>query len=165
MTDTAGLLARPAGPGAFDFLIGTWHVTNHRLRAPLSGSDDWEEFPSTVVCHDTLFAGGANLDEITFPTKGFSGLTLRLYDTERDEWSLNWVNSLTGRLSSPVVGRFRPDGTGEFHGEERHDGASVRCRFLWSGITADAARWEQAFSATEDGAWETNWIMDFRRTG
>lgn len=165
MTDTAAPLAGPTGQGAFDFLIGTWQVTNRRLREPLSGSDEWEEFPATAVCRGTLFEGGANLDEIVFPTKGFSGLTLRLYDTEREEWTLNWVNSLAGRLSPPIVGRFGAEGVGEFHGEEFHQGASVRCRFLWSGITADSARWEQAFSVTDGGDWETNWIMDFQRTG
>jgi hypothetical protein len=41
-----------------------------------------------------------------FPTKGFRGLTLRLYDTEREEWSLYWVSSRTGQLTTPVVGRF-----------------------------------------------------------
>jgi hypothetical protein len=163
VTDSASF-ARPTGAGAFDFLIGTWQVTNRRLREPLSGSSDWDEFPATATCHSTLFDGGANVDEIVFPTKGFSGLTLRLYDTERDEWSLNWVNSLTGRMSPPIVGRFGSDGVGEFHGEESHHGSPVRCRFTWSGITPDSARWEQAFSVTGDGDWETNWIMDFSRT-
>ncbi len=164
MTDSTASLAHPTGPGAFDFLIGTWHVTNRRLREPLAGSSDWEEFPATATCRGTLFDGGANLDEIVFPTKGFSGITLRLYDTERDEWSLNWVNSLTGRMSPPIMGRFGPNGVGEFHGEESHKGSSVQCRFIWSGITADAARWEQSFSMAGDGGWESNWIMDFRRT-
>ena len=39
----------------------------------------------------------------------------------------------------------------------------IRVRFIWSGIVAQRARWEQAFS--EDGGitWETNWVMDFKR--
>ncbi|MCA1218401.1 hypothetical protein [Streptomyces sp. 8L] len=155
--------ARPRGAGAFDFLIGTWSVANRRLSRPLSGSTEWDEFPATAVCRGTLFEGGANLDEIVFPTKGFAGLTLRLYDPERDEWSLNWVSSSTGRLSPPIVGRFGTDGTGEFNGKEIHEGATVACRFIWSRITEDTARWEQAF-ATADGDWETNWYMDFSRT-
>ncbi|MFK8846339.1 hypothetical protein [Streptomyces sp. Ac-502] len=153
------------GPGDFDFLIGTWHVHNRRLLAPLTGSDAWEEFPGTAVCHGTLFAGAANLDEITFTTKGFSGLTLRLYDPRSAEWSLNWSTSLSGRLSAPIVGRFDTDRRGEFHGEEAHEDAVVPCRFVWSGITADAARWEQAFSPDGGGTWETNWTMSLSRTG
>ncbi|MEU0600065.1 hypothetical protein ABZ484_17760 [Streptomyces sp. NPDC006393] len=44
-----------------------------------------------------------------FDTKGFSGLTLRLFDPVRAQWSLNWVNSRTGLLQPPVVGRFHDD--------------------------------------------------------
>jgi hypothetical protein len=36
-------------------------------------------------------------------------------------------------------------------------------RFVWSGITDTAARWEQAFSADEGRTWETNWIMTMTR--
>src|SRR6266511_141000 len=90
----------------FDFLVGEWTITNRRLRERLVGSDDWEEFASTSVVHN-LFDGAANVDEITFPSKGFKGLTLRLFDPEREEWSLYWANSQTGVLFPPVVGRFR----------------------------------------------------------
>ncbi|MGA5134118.1 hypothetical protein ACPCTO_30385 [Streptomyces olivoreticuli] len=152
------------GPGDFDFLIGRWNVHNWRLLAPLSGNDAWEEFPATAVCHSTLFTGAANLDEITFTTKGFSGLTLRLYDPQRAEWSLNWSTTLTGRLSAPIVGRFDADRRGEFHGEETHDGSVVPCRFVWSEITERSARWEQAFSPDDGRTWETNWTMSMTRT-
>ncbi|MER5477726.1 hypothetical protein ABT026_12240 [Streptomyces sp. NPDC002734] len=155
--------ARKPGIGDFDFLVGTWDVTNRRLLSPLTGSDEWEEFPATTVCHGIAFAGAANVDEITFPTKGFSGLTLRLFDPVGEQWSLNWANSSTGRLFPPVVGRFDSEGRGEFHGDDHHEGTPVVCRFLWSGVTAVSARWEQAFSADGGRTWETNWTMDFRR--
>ncbi|MCX5269470.1 hypothetical protein [Streptomyces sp. NBC_00199] len=153
------------GIGDFDFLVGTWAVTNRRLRAPLTGTTEWDEFPATAVCHGTLFDGAANLDEISFPTKGFSGLTLRLFDTARAQWSLNWVNSRTGLLQPPVVGGFHDDGHGEFHGEDTHEGTPVLCRFIWSQITSVSAHWEQAFSTDRGRSWETNWTMAFRRTG
>ncbi|MER6573867.1 hypothetical protein ABT288_49035 [Streptomyces sp. NPDC001093] len=156
---------REPGVGDFDFLVGTWEVTNRRLVAPLTGSAEWDEFPATVVCHGTLFGGAANLDEISFPTKGFAGLTLRLYDPGRKEWSLNWVSSRTGLLQPPVVGRFDAHGRGEFHGDDAHEGTPVRCRFIWSHITPGTAHWEQAFSTDGGRSWETNWTMDFRRTG
>lgn len=152
------------GIGAFDFLVGRWTVANRRLREPLSGRTEWDEFPGTIVCHAPLFDGAANLDEITFPTLGSRGLTLRLFDPQREEWSLNWVSSRTGTLSPPVVGRFAPDGTGAFVGDDILDGRRVRCRFLWSGISATTARWEQAYS-TDGAGWETNWIMDMTRVG
>jgi hypothetical protein len=34
---------------------------------------------------------------------------------------------------------------------------------VWSRITREAARWEQAFSLDKGASWETNWIMDFTR--
>jgi hypothetical protein len=147
----------------FDFLIGSWNVANRRLLEPLTGSSEWEEFPATSICHGALFGGAANLDEITFPTKGFIGLTLRLYDPVRAEWSLNWVSSRTGLLQPPVSGRFGPDRRGEFYGEDTHQGKPVRARYIWSGITSAAAHWEQAYSTDNGASWETNWTMDLRR--
>jgi hypothetical protein len=109
-----------------------------------------------------LFDGAANLDELTFPDKGFSGLTLRLYEPDRDMWTLNWVNSRTGRLSPPLSGRFDDDGRGEFLGDDDNGGVPVRCRFVWSDISATNAHWEQAYARC-DGSWETNWTMDYHR--
>ncbi|GAB2950431.1 hypothetical protein GCM10027280_43620 [Micromonospora polyrhachis] len=156
---------RQPGVGDFDFLVGSWEVTNRRLVRPLTGSTEWDEFPATAVCHAPLFGGAANLDEITFHTKGFTGLTLRLFDPELREWSLNWVNSRTGRLTPPVVGRFDADGAGEFYGDDTHEGIPIRCRFTWSGITRTSAHWEQAFSTDGGHSWETNWTMALTRTG
>ena len=34
-------------------------------------------------------------------------------------------------------------------------------RFVWSGVTTPAPRWEQAFSDDGGRTWETNWVMDF----
>lgn len=39
----------------------------------------------------------------------------------------------------------------------------MRVRYTWSGITADSARWEQAYSVDGEQTWETNWIMEFTR--
>lgn len=151
------------GPGAFDFLIGRWDVANRRLTSRLTGSDDWEEFRATAICHGPLLAGGANLDELTFPTKDMIGLTLRVLDQASGDWSLYWVSSTDGTLAVPMIGRFDDTGEGEFHGDDTHDGVPIRCRFIWSGITADAAHWEQAFSTDGGVTWETNWTMDYRR--
>ena len=148
----------------FDFLVGTWSVANRRLTKRLVGSDDWEEFPgeSTAV---KVWDGAANFDQIDFPTKGWRGLTLRLYDPAREEWSLYWSNSRDGLLGlPPVVGRFAEDGTGSFYADEEQEGQQVRVRYLWSGITDTTARWEQAFSPDGERTWETNWIMDMTRT-
>ncbi|MEO8524619.1 MAG: hypothetical protein ABI460_07870 [Caldimonas sp.] len=144
----------------FDFLAGRWNVRNRRLTTRLRHADDWTEFPATSLCEPRL-GGGANIEQLDFPTLGFSGLTVRLFDTAERRWSIYWVNSRDGRMTPPVVGGF--DGNhGEFRGRDSDDGREVAVRFVWTHLGADSARWEQAFSL--DGqAWETNWIMEFSR--
>jgi hypothetical protein len=63
----------------FDFLVGEWTSTQRRLREVLNGCDEWDEFPGFTKCW-SLLDGACNVDEVTFPTRGFSGVTLRLYD-------------------------------------------------------------------------------------
>ncbi|MEU6982408.1 hypothetical protein ABZ946_03150 [Streptomyces sp. NPDC046324] len=145
----------------FDFLDGRWSVHNRRLADFLDPGSGWEEFDghTTGRLH---WGGRAHVDEIVFPSKGFSGLTLRLYEPETGEWTLSWSDSRTGRLDPPVRGRWAGDGTGEFHGVDSYAGEGVRVRFRWSGISATTARWEQAF-ALDGGEWVTNWVMEFSR--
>ncbi|WP_406279724.1 hypothetical protein [Embleya sp. NBC_00896] len=145
----------------FDFLIGTWDVANRRRLDFLDAAGAWEEFPA-VARASRHFDGAANIDEVEFPTKGWSGLTLRLYAPERREWSLYWADSRTGALFPPVVGRFT-GGRGEFFGDDMHEGKEVRVRYVWSGISADSARWEQAFSVDGEAGWVSNWVMEFTR--
>ncbi|MBY8341705.1 hypothetical protein LXH13_32030 [Streptomyces spinosirectus] len=150
-----------SGPHDFDFLHGEWQVANRRRTDFLDPDSGWEEFPATAWCRP-LFDGAANIDEIDMPHLGAKGLTLRLFDTEREEWSLSWSNSRSGQLFPPVVGRFDGD-RGEFYGDDMHDGKDVRVRYVWSGLSPAAARWEQAFSTDGGASWLTNWIMDFTR--
>lgn len=145
----------------FDFLTGSWDVHNRRLVKPLTGSDEWDEFPGRSVARP-IFSGAGNMDEIDFPTRGWSGLTVRLHDPVRDEWSLFWVSSRRSVVDPPVIGRF-VDGRGEFFGDDSHEGQPVRVRYIWSDITSSSARWEQAFSTDGGQSWETNWRMDLRR--
>ncbi len=145
----------------FDFLVGSWDVHNRRLVERLAGSEEWDEFPATMRSVGA-FDGKANFDETVFPTKGFSGLTLRVIDPTTSQWSLYWVSSCRGVPEPPVVGTFT-DGRGEFFGDDTHDGRPIRVRFIWSEITGASARWEQAFSVDDERTWETNWIMEFTR--
>jgi hypothetical protein len=147
----------------FDFFHGAWEVRHRRRTDFLDPDSDWEEFPSTSRCWP-LFDGAANIDEIDMPHLGAKGLTLRLFDHESGQWSLNWSSSSTGRLFPPVVGSFDGD-RGEFYGDDTHDGMNVRARFVWSGVSAVSARWEQAFSLDGGKSWLTNWVMDFTRPG
>jgi hypothetical protein len=149
------------GAGDFDFFTGSWNCRHRRLRQLLAGCDDWDEFGSTAECWP-LFGGAANVDELKVPERGFTGMSLRLLDPERGEWTIYWANSRDGRLQPPVTGRFS-GGMGVFYGDDTHQGRDVRVRYTWSGITADSARWEQAYSADGEQTWETNWVMEFTR--
>jgi hypothetical protein len=62
-----------------------------------------------------------------------------------------------------VKGRFE-NGVGSFYSDGEINGKPVRTRFLWSQITATTARWEQAFSYDAGKTWDTNWVMQFKRT-
>jgi len=148
----------------FDWFVGTWTSEQRRLREVLAGNDDWYEFPGSHRSWSVL-DGAGNFDEATFPTQGFAGVTLRLYDKVRDEWSLYWASSRSGLSLPPVVGRFGDDGRGVFTGDDVYDGQPINVRYVWSGITATTARWEQAFSTDGGTTWETNWIAEFSRAG
>lgn len=147
--------------GDFDFLIGRWAIANRRLGRRLVGSTDWEEFASTSEVRP-IFGGAGNVDEITF-ADGTSGLTVRLFDPATGRWSLNWATGDSGVFFPPLFGEFT-DGVGTFYGDEVQDGVPVRIRFVWSRITPDSARWEQAMSADSGRTWETNWYMDITRS-
>jgi len=145
----------------FDFLIGVWTINNRRLARRLVGSQEWEDFWSTAECR-LILDGCGNIDEIKAPEHGLFGMRLRLFDPARREWSLYWANSHDGILQPPVVGWFSK-GRGEFYGDDRYEGRSIRVRYIWSEITPISARWEQAFSLDRGKSWETNWVMDFVR--
>jgi hypothetical protein len=149
------------GIGDFDFLVGSWDVRHRRLRQWLAGCEDWDEFGSTTEGW-SLFGGAANVDEISVPERGFTGLSLRLLDPAQGQWTIYWASSRDGRLQPPVTGRFS-GGVGVFHGDDVYEGRPVRVRYTWSGITPASARWEQAFSADREQTWEANWIMEFTR--
>jgi hypothetical protein len=152
-----------AGVRDFDFLVGDWQVRNRRLKSRFVGSNEWDEFPGKAAMH-TVLTGVGNLDEIQFPTKGYTGLTLRLYNRHSKEWSLYWATDRDGVLQPPVVGRFE-NGVGEFYGDDVDGGRPIRVRYVWSKITPSSAEWEQAFSLDQGKTWEVNWIMEMTRTG
>ena len=63
----------------------------------------------------------------------------------------------------PQVGRFGDDGRGIFLSDDVYEGRPVQVAYIWSDITEDSARWEQAFSPDAGVTWETNWVAEFRR--
>lgn len=147
--------------GDFDFLAGSWKVRNRKLKERLKGSDEWLEFEHTQVGR-THLNGMVSIDA-NHSDGGWSGFTIRIYDVAAREWAVYWIDGRTGRLDPiPARGGFT-DGVGELFSDEEWEGTPIRCRFRWSGITADSARWEQAFSTDGGQTWETNWISEFSR--
>lgn len=148
-------------PHDFDYFAGGWTTQQHRLAQRGVGSHDWEDFPATL-CMTPHLDGLATVDELVFPTKGWSGLTVRTFDVAAKQWAIYWISSKTGKLDTPVRGGFAGP-RGEFYGTDRDNGRPVLVRYTWLELDHDHARWEQAFSYDAARTWEVNWIADFTR--
>src|SRR6185312_14273253 len=146
------------GQHDFDFEIGTWKTHLKRLLHPLTGSTTWVEYEGTSVVRK-IWDGRANLVELEVdgPAGHLEGLSLRLYNPQSRQWSLSFANSSGGTLSTPAIGEFR-NGRGEFFDQEFLDGRAILVRNVWSHITPDSCRFEQAFSSDGGKTWEVNWI-------
>lgn len=151
------------GQRDFDFELGVWNTRVKRLAKPLSGSDVWLEYRGTTSVR-ALLDGRANLAELSVEGAAgkIEGVSLRLYDPAARQWSLNFANIRSGVLTGPAIGSFK-DGRGEFYSEETFDGRAVLVRFVISGISDDAAHFEQAFSVDGGKTWELNWVADDQR--
>jgi hypothetical protein len=146
------------GQHDFAFEIGAWKTHVSRLQRPLTGSTTWVEYEGTSVVRK-LWNGRANLVELDVegPAGRIEGLSLRLYNPQSRQWSLNFSNSRGGTLGPPTIGEFK-NGRGEFFGQETLDGRAILVRFLIFDITPTSCRFEQAFSADGGKTWEPNWI-------
>lgn len=146
------------GARDFDFDIGTWKTHVKRLAKPLTGSTTWVEYDGTTVVRP-IWDRRANLAEleVTGPSGHLELLSLRLYDPDTHQWSLNIASSRTGSLSPPTVGGFVND-RGEFFDQEQFEGRQILVDFVIRRIGADTIRVEQSFSADWGRTWELNWI-------
>ena len=146
------------GSRDFDFHIGTWKTHVRRLVHPLSGSTTWVKMDG-ITKVTKVWNGNANLVELEAdgPAGHFQGLSLRLYNPQTHQWSLNFASSSDGTLTTPTVGAFK-DGRGEFFDHEPFNGRQILVRFVISDITPTSCRFEQAFSADEGKTWEVNWV-------
>jgi hypothetical protein len=173
-----GLMAAPAVPaevpqGAhdsthdfardFDWEIGVWKTHVKRLLHPLSGARTWTEYDGTSVV-SRIWGGKANMVELEVngPQGHLELASVRLYDPDAKQWSLNVASSRGGGFGVPTVGGFK-DGRAEFYDDETFGGKPVRVRFVISDVHADSAHFEQSFSADGGKTWEVNWIADDTR--
>jgi hypothetical protein len=138
----------------FDFLIGRWTV---RIRA-LSASG-WCDFEGAYDCRRIGQLGNVAYFRTCCDAFPMEGVSIRLYNPRRDEWTLTWADtSRAGILQPPIIGCF-DGGRGAFYGTTEHEGRLMRVRLLWR--KTPRPRFEQAFSSNNGRTWETNWTMYF----
>jgi hypothetical protein len=153
-----GLAQEASGAHDFDFEIGTWKTHLSRRLHPLTGSSTWTEMEGTSTVRK-VWNGRGNLVELVAdgPAGHFEGLSLRLYNPQSRQWSLNFANASGGTLTTPTIGQFK-DGRGEFYSQDTLDGRAILVRFIITPLTPDSCRFEQAFSDNGGKTWEVNWI-------
>ena len=160
MTDTL-----PAdGARDFDFYHGRWHTYHRKLRDVFDPEcTEWLEFEGVNQC-TTILGGLGNTETSTFDYETpFEGYTLRLYDPKAAVWRIWWASTRQpGDMGPPVEGSFK-DGEGIFLSEEDLGGRMGTCRFRWTIVSADEARWEQSFSFDGGATWRVNWTTVSRR--
>jgi hypothetical protein len=156
-----------SGANDFDFLLGSWNIRNRRRTNPYSPNQDgvWEEFAASHTGAKYL-EGKVIIEQYegTFPSgEKRLGLTIRTFDQQKQQWSIRWLDNRNPPDFRPLVGTFE-DGVGLFSQViETPDGQPLHVRFTWDEITANTARWQQAFSFDGGKHWETNWVMEFTR--
>src|SRR5207253_7892627 len=87
----------------FDWEIGTWTTKVRVLRNPLSGkAPDWAEYQGTSVVRP-LLGGRANFVELSVQgaASKIEGGSIRLYNPQSGQWSLNYANLRNGLLTTP----------------------------------------------------------------
>ena len=163
---TVSAPARPNGPTLllrdgrqdFDFEIGVWKTHLKRRAHPITGSNTWTEYDGTTTVRK-VWNGLSNLVELE--VDGAQGhieaLSLRLYNPDSHQWSLNFASSAGGTLGTPTIGEFN-NGRGEFYDQETLNGRAILVRFVISDITPKSCHFEQAFSDDGGQTWEVNWI-------
>jgi len=146
------------GQRDFDFEIGTWKTQLKRRLKPLTGSTSWVEYEGTTLVKP-LLGGRANTAELLVGGSAgrIEGVSLRLYNPQTKQWSLNYAAAADGAMTPPVIGGFS-GGRGIFFADDTLGDRPIRVRFVISDITANSARFEQAFSADGGKTWEINWI-------
>lgn len=148
----------------FDFLQGTWHVRNRKLKARLENCDDWFGFDAVLDMRKTL-NGIGNFETFNAEIDGkpFAGEAVRLFNPKTQLWSIYWADSNFGVLDeNPVVGSFE-NGVGKFYAKDVFNGKEITVLYQWDKTNPDQPIWSQAFSIDEGTTWEWNWHMHLTR--
>jgi hypothetical protein len=157
---SAPAASRSGGEHDFDFEFGVWKTHLRRLLHPLAQSTTWAEYDGTTAV-SKVWNGRSNLIELEVEgAKGrMEALSLRLYNPEAHQWSLNFANSAGGTVGTPSIGEFH-NGRGEFIDQETFGSRTILVRFVITKLSPTACHFEQSFSDDEGKTWELNWIAD-----
>lgn len=162
-TEPSPLPLVPTRRDDWDFLVGRWAVQHRRLRKRFVTRQEWDVFDGTLVNWPVLGGNGNVGDNVmNFPDRTVRGVGIRAFDASSQSWSSWWLDARTPtEIGAPLRGSFAL-GVGTFLSEDTIKGEQIKNRVIWSHITRDSARWEQA--ASRNGSpWEVNWTSDFRR--
>jgi hypothetical protein len=153
----------PDGQHDFDFEVGTWKTHLSRLLHPLTGSTTWVAYEGTTKVRK-VWNGRANMVELDVDGSAghIQALSLRLYNPDSHQWSLNFASISGGAIGTPAVGEFK-NGRGEFYDQETLNGRAISVRFIISDVSRNSCHFEQAFSSDGGKSWEVNWIATATR--
>ena len=162
----ASRAAEPAlrdGPHDFDFNFGTWHTHITRTTDPFAAASPTIELDGTVTVRK-VWDGKAALEEIETdgPSGHWEGMTLFLYNPQAHQWSQTFVNSKNGVLTPGNIGEFK-DGRVELYGQDTVQGRTILVRAIWSEITPDSHRYEEAFSQDGGKSWQRSFLANLTR--
>jgi len=158
---TDGPVAPTGDVHDFDYHIGAWTSVQRRMKQRWTANPEWEEFPGKTTYVQYL-GGTISLDQTDFPTKGWAGVTLRVFNPVKRQWAIYWISSRNPKVDSPMIGGFQGN-RGLFYAPDMDGDIPVTARFIRTKMPPDKERWEQAFSRDKGLTWETNWTADFTR--
>ncbi|MBL0086803.1 MAG: hypothetical protein IPP87_19125 [Ideonella sp.] len=155
--------ALPSDAEGFAFLAGHWRVQHRKLKDPLSGTEEWNEFDGSATFM-SLVDGVVSVEELRDAQGKPFGGAMRTFDRERRVWSDSWVGVRDGVLQPGVIGRFNgPVGT--FTTPDTYKDLVILARGVWRRLSPDEVTWEQFFSRDDGQSWQLTWHMRFVRTG
>lgn len=154
-----GMSDSAPGMRDFEFLYGEWIVQGRRRREP--GCDRWERFDAIQRCWP-LLNGLGNVGEIVSENDVAISGSLRLVEPRSGRWTVYDLCTRDGVAAPLVQGSFR-NGTGEFFGQEQHDGGCVRIREQWRKTASATPVWDRERSVDGGSTWELSWTMELAR--
>ncbi|HEY1605783.1 MAG TPA: hypothetical protein VGF77_09325 [Allosphingosinicella sp.] len=162
-TAPAASAAARDGRHDFDFHFGIWTTHIARRAHPLSGSDAMVRLTGTVAVRK-VWDGAAQLEEIEAdgPAGHWEGMSLFLYNPASRQWSQSFIGAASGTLGAPLVGSFA-NGEGRLYAQDVFKDRAILVRGTWSGISADACRYEEAYSTDGGRTWETEFSASLIR--